>query len=92
MGRLISTEELLYAVLLDGREVFGRNAFPFRKSMERGVVYSVGTGRAVVKQSECTVLRVLRPDEISTLPSGDLWETANHDPSIRQAIKERCGL
>ncbi len=82
----------MYAVLLDGREIFGRHAFPFRRNMERGVVYSAGTGRAVIKQSECSVLRVLRPDEVSTLPGADLWVTANDDPSIRQAIKERCGL
>ena len=92
MALSTSTEELVFAVLRDGSEVFGRAAFPFRRNLEQGVACSVGDQRLVLRESECRILQVLRPEELATLPSGELWESANHDPLIRDAIKERCNL
>jgi hypothetical protein len=89
---LPTSGEYLFAVLLDGREVFGLDAFPFRREMELTVAYSAGGERAVVAESQCRTLRLLKPEDVATLPDPQLWDSANADLVIRDAIKERCQL
>lgn len=81
----------VYAFMPDGTEVFGVDAFPFRKGTVNAVAFDVNGERRVITETE-SKFRILDPELDSLLPSASLWAQANSDPVLRRAIKERCRL
>lgn len=75
----------------DGDELFGVDAFPFRRGMVDAVVFDVNGERHVVNETDAA-FRLLDPETNERLPSRALWLQANSDRVLRNAIKERCAL
>ena len=75
----------------DGSEIFGTDAFPFRRDRIDAVVFDVSGDRRTVTADEAE-FRLLDPVVEDRLPSRALWQQANHDDVLRRAIKERCEL
>jgi hypothetical protein len=85
------TPNYVYASMPDGSEVFGVDAFPFRRGTVAAVAFDVDGERRVLSETDST-FRLLDPATNERLPSRALWEQANTDAVLRRAIKERCGL
>lgn len=86
-----SHPKYVYAVLPDGTELFGVNAFPFRREQVDAVAFDIDGERRVLTKDEAT-FRLLDPESSDKLPSRALWSQANGDEVLRHAIKDRCGL
>lgn len=87
----VSTPQFVFATLPDGTELFGINAFPFRRDLVDAVAFDVDGERRVVTAADA-IFRLLDPATFDRLPSQALWQQANVDEVLRRAIKERCGL
>lgn len=83
--------QFVYASLRDGSEVFGVDAFPFRRGSVAAVAFDVDGERRVLSETDAT-FRLLDPATNERLPSQALWALANTDAVLRRAIKERCRL
>lgn len=85
------TGNYAYIRFHDGTELFGTDAFPFRRNRVDVIACDVEGDRRVVSSEEAEI-RVFDPMFEDRLPSVSLWQQANHDTTLRSAIKERCGL
>lgn len=86
-----STPQFVYVAFADGTELFGINAFPFKRDGVDSVAFDIDRERRVVAADEAT-FRLLDPVTFDRLPSQSLWQQANDDAVLRRAIKERCEL
>jgi hypothetical protein len=86
-----SFTSFVYAQLLDGTELFGVRAFPFRRDHVDAVAFDLATGRRTITALDGR-FRLFDPADTERLPSEALWLQANDDHVLRHAIKERCGL
>lgn len=87
----VTNSKFVFATLLDGTEVFGVDAFPFRRDRVEAVAFDLDGERRVLTESEAT-FQLLDPETNGKLPSRALWMQANQDEILRRAIKDRCGL
>jgi hypothetical protein len=82
----------VHVVLADGTELFGVQAFPFRRGQVEAVAFDLPNGeRRAVTEHDGT-FQVLDPAASERLPSAALWLQANDDSVLRSAIKDRCRL
>ena len=85
------TGNYAYIRFHDGTELFGTNAFPFRRNRIDVIAYDVDGDRRVVSTEEAEI-RVFDPQLDARLPTIAVWQQANHDEGVRGAVKERCEL
>lgn len=86
-----ASSKFVFATTNDGVDVFGVDAFPFRRDQTDAVAFDVAGERRVLTELDATFV-VLDPEAHDRLPSKALWLQANDDEILRRAIKERCGL
>ncbi len=85
------SSKFVFATTTDGDEVFGVDAFPFRREQTDAVAFDVAGERRVLTALDARFV-LLDPETSEHLPSRALWMQANDDEILRRAIKERCGL